>query len=77
MLALTDAELSAVRRAAAPVHPRQRDAFLKALASELEQHPVVGPGLVHRLCADLQKPYVTAPERETSPEPRHRCQAGS
>jgi hypothetical protein len=32
---------------------------------------------VHRLCADLQKRYVIAPERETSPEPRHRCQAGS
>jgi hypothetical protein len=70
-LSLSDAELSAVQRAAAPVHPRQRDAFLKALASELEQHPVVGPGLVHRLAGDVQRRYVIAPERETSPEPRH------
>ena len=44
-LALTDDELSAVQRAAASVHPQQRDAFLKALASELEQHPIVGPAL--------------------------------
>jgi hypothetical protein len=65
-LSLSDDELSAVRRAAAPVHPQQRDAFLKALASELEQHPVVGPGLVHRLAADVQRRYVIAPERGTS-----------
>ena len=45
--------------------------LLKALASELEQHPVVGPGLVHRLAGDVQRRYVIAPERETSPEPRH------
>ena len=36
-----------------PSHPLQRDAFLKALAVELERHPVVGPGLVH--AAWLQK----------------------
>ena len=68
-LSLSDDELSAVQRAAAPVHPMQRGDFLKALATELERHPVVGPGLVHRLAADLQRRYVIAPERETSPEP--------
>ena len=45
-LALNDAEFAAVQAAAAPIHPLQRDAFLKALAEELERHPVVGPGLV-------------------------------
>ena len=45
------------------IHPQQRDAFLKALASKLERHPVVGPGLVHRLAADVQRRYVIAPER--------------
>jgi hypothetical protein len=43
-LALTDAEYAAVQAAAAPIHPLQRDAFLKALAAELERHPVIGPG---------------------------------
>ena len=43
-LALTDDELSAVQDAAAPIHPMQRDAFLKALAAELEhlRRPVRG-----------------------------------
>jgi hypothetical protein len=68
-LALNDAEFAAVQAAAAPIHPLQRDAFLKALAEELERHPVVGPGLVHRLAADVQRRYVIAPEREI--EARH------
>ena len=49
-LALNDAEIAAVQAAAAPIHPLQRDAFLKALALELERHPVVGPGV--RAAAD-------------------------
>jgi hypothetical protein len=64
-LALTDDELSAVQRATAPIHPGQRDAFLKALASELEQHPIVGPGLVHRLAAELQRRFVVEARTET------------
>jgi hypothetical protein len=77
-LALTDDELSAVQRAAAPIHPGQRDAFLKALAEELELHPIVGPGLVHRLAAELQRRFVIAPERGTSvtAEPREQLAPG-
>ena len=44
---------------------RQRDAFLKALAEELERHPVVGPGLVHRCAADLQRRFVVEAHSET------------
>jgi hypothetical protein len=62
-LSLNDAEFAAVQAAAAPIHPRQRDAFLKALAEELERHPVVDPGLVHRLAGELQRRYVISPER--------------
>jgi hypothetical protein len=71
-LSLSDAELAAVQAAAAPVHPLQRDAFLKALAEELERHPVVGPGLVHRCAADLQKTFGVTVHSETlhSAEPR-------
>jgi hypothetical protein len=58
--------------AAAPIHPLQRDAFLKALAVELERHPVVGPGIVHRCAAALQKTFVVAAHSETSPESRQR-----
>jgi hypothetical protein len=72
-LSLSDDEYNAVRAAAAPIHPLQRDAFLKALAVELERHPVVGPGVVHRAAAVLQKTFVVAAHSETShsAEPRH------
>jgi hypothetical protein len=71
-LSLTDVEYAVVQAAAAPIHPLQRGVFPQALAKELERHPVIGPGLVHRLAADLQRRYVIAPERETSAaaEPR-------
>jgi hypothetical protein len=57
---------------AAPIHPLQRSAFLQALAKELELHPIVGPGLVHRLASDVQRRYVIAPERGASPGPETR-----
>ena len=65
-LGLTDAEYVAVQEAAAPIHPQQRDAFLKALAKELERHPVIGPGLVHRCAAELQKNFSVVGHRETA-----------
>jgi hypothetical protein len=72
-LSLSDAEYAAaVEAAAAPINPLQRDAFLKALAEELERHPVVGPGLVHRCAADLQRRFVVAAHSETSYGPRHK-----
>jgi hypothetical protein len=75
-LSLSDDEYAAVQAAAAPIHPQQRDAFLKALAIEVERHPVVGPGLVHRLAADVQRRYVIAPERGTAAATREQlaCQ---
>jgi hypothetical protein len=69
-LSLNDDEFAAVQAAAAPIHPLQRDAFLKALAVELEKYPVVGPGLVHRCASDLQRRFVIAPERGTAAAPR-------
>ena len=62
-LSLSDAEFAAVQAAAAPIHPQQRDAFLKALAVELERYPVVGPGVVFRAASELQRRFVIAPER--------------
>jgi hypothetical protein len=70
-LSLSDDEMNAVQAAAAPVHPLQRDAFLKALATELERHAVVGPGVVHRCAAALQKSFVVAAHSETAHAPRH------
>jgi hypothetical protein len=61
----------------APVHPLQRDAFLKALAAELEKHPAIGPGVVHRCAAELQKTFVVAAHSKPSLAPAQRArQAG-
>jgi hypothetical protein len=70
-LRLSDDEFAGLQAAAAPIHPLQRDAFLKALAVELERHPVVGPGMVHRCAAALQKTFVVAAHSETAHAPRH------
>lgn len=73
-LSLSDAEYAAVQAAAAPIHPLQRDDFLRALAAELERHPATGVGLVHRLCAELQRRYVVTARAEAAErggEPRH------
>jgi hypothetical protein len=48
-----------------PIHPLQRSAFLQSLAKELELHPIVGPGLVHRLAAELQRRFVVQARTET------------
>jgi hypothetical protein len=64
-LSLSDAEYDAVQAAAAPIYPLQRSAFLQALAKELELHPIVGPGLVHRLAAELQRRFVVQARTET------------
>ena len=77
-LSLSNDEFDAVQAAAASIHPLHRGAFLQALAKELEPYSEIGPGLVHRLCADLQKRYgVTAHSETSHTAERHRArQAG-
>ena len=76
-LSLNDDEYSDIMQAAAPIHPQQRDAFLKALVVELERHPVIGPGLVHRCAADLQRTFGVVAHSETLLAPAQRApQAG-
>jgi hypothetical protein len=71
-LKLTDDDYAAVQAAAAPIHPLQRGLFPQALAKELERHPVVGAGLVHRLAVKLQRRYIVSAHLETPVAPRHR-----
>ena len=60
------------KAAAAPIHPLQRGAFLKALAEELERH-----GVVHRCTAELQKSFGVVAHSETLLAPTQRArQAG-
>ena len=66
-------QFAAVQAAAAPIHPMQRDAFLKALAVEVEQHAVIGPGVVHRCVAQLQKTFGVVAHSETLFAPAQRA----
>ena len=72
-LSLSDEEYSAVMAAASPVHPSQRDEFLRTLADEIVQQPAIGVGLVHRLAADLQRRYIVEARDEAAARdvPRH------
>jgi hypothetical protein len=54
---LTDDLHYAIMQAAAPVTSSERAQFLAELKVELERHAVIGPGLVHRTVAMLQRKY--------------------
>jgi hypothetical protein len=64
-LALTDSELDAVFAAARPLPIERRDAFLQAVAAELKGCREIGPGLVHRVCAETQRAFFDPPQFAT------------
>jgi len=59
---LTDDEMEAVTRAAQPLPPEARGAFLEQVARALEGQPI-GAGVVHRVLRDLQPFYTASPDR--------------
>jgi hypothetical protein len=65
MLALSDEELDVLFNLSAPIEPAMRDAFLRAVALELEleryKPEQLGVGLITRVCRPLQKEFVRAP----------------
>jgi hypothetical protein len=63
MIRLSDSELAEVMAAARPLAPHQRDAFLKAVAAEIAPlNDCIGPGVVHRVCAAVQRRFFDAPD---------------
>jgi hypothetical protein len=65
---LTDAELDAVFAAAAPLPLASRDPFLCAVANALSAISERGPGVVFRICRELQHRFMTsAPEVPGNP----------
>jgi hypothetical protein len=58
---LTDSELDAVMSAARPLAVEMRDPFLHAVANALESSKVIGPGVVARTCAELQRQFFSPP----------------
>ena len=59
---LSDDELSAVMAAARPLDVEMRDPFLRAVANALEGSKVIGPGVVARTCAELQRQFFDPPD---------------
>jgi len=62
MVVLTDDELAIVMTAAQPLAPRQRDLFLQALGNVLARYSGLGPGVLHRICKDLQRQFFDPPD---------------
>jgi hypothetical protein len=58
---LTDDELDAVMAAARPLAVERRDAFLQQVASSLRRCGEIGPGTVHRVCAEAQRQFFDPP----------------
>lgn len=58
---LSDEELDAVMRAAAPLDRDQRDPFLQAVAAELARCKLVGDGTVFRVCREVQRKFYRPP----------------
>jgi hypothetical protein len=52
---LSDSELDAVMAAARPLPVERRDAFLQSVANSLQRCGEIGPGVVHRICAEVQR----------------------
>jgi hypothetical protein len=61
-IALNDTELAEVMAAARPLARHQRDGFLQAVADELSRCGQVGPGVVHRVCRELQRKFFDVPD---------------
>jgi hypothetical protein len=61
MIRLTDDELDTVFRAARPLRPHDRDAFLQHVATQLSACPEIGPGAVARACKLAQRAFFDPP----------------
>ena len=61
---LTDDEMSHVFDAARPIAVNRRDDFLQAVAASLRRCEVIGPGVVHRICVEVQREHFDPPALE-------------
>ena len=59
-LALTDSQMIQVLRAAIPLPPDERGAFLQQVAAELQDQPI-GNGLVFRVVREVQQRFLEPP----------------
>jgi hypothetical protein len=66
-LALTDSEITTIMAACRPLSPDDRESFLQHVAAVLAAQPVLGDGVVARVCREIFKQHWKAPELDTRP----------
>jgi hypothetical protein len=69
MPTLNEEELEILRNAAAPIAPRRRSYFLEEVDARLAGR-TAGPGLVARVCAEVQPRFLNAPPAIDEPPRR-------
>jgi hypothetical protein len=62
-LSLSDEELSLLRSLASPVAYGRRREFLQEVAAASEAYPQRGPGVTHRIAAQVQRGYILTSQR--------------
>jgi hypothetical protein len=65
-LALSDSQLETVYRAASPLAPEVRGAFLELVAQRLAGAGEIGDGTVARVCAEAQARFWIPPDLSKS-----------
>jgi hypothetical protein len=58
----------AIERAAAPIVPAERPAFIQAVVTELERHAILGEGILYRTVASLQRQFTVEARSVTEGE---------
>jgi hypothetical protein len=72
-IAVSDAQLSAILTAAAPLQPFERSAFLAALAARLRQEPEPpGDGALHRIIREVVREVWKPPAIDEQPRSRRK-----
>jgi hypothetical protein len=65
-ICLSDDEMAAVLAANQPLARERRDAFLRAIATDLVRVPERGPGVLHRLIVATQRQFFDPPDLSRS-----------
>jgi hypothetical protein len=63
VISLDDQELDIVMALAQPLHPDRRSDFLAAVVAEASKYSELGPGLISRIGATVQKTFLLATAR--------------
>jgi hypothetical protein len=66
-LALDDSQITTIMSFARPLSPDDRDVFLQRVANVLAGQPVLGDGIVARVCREIFKEHWKAPELDVRP----------